>query len=100
MRVVDTDHIKRVVSPGDFGCFVNQHVYTEVLKFDRDLGFVVIAKNAENTLLCMNGGKNLPQAQIDSVTRALNFEAVVSCHDAQIDVQRRNEVRYGLSQAI
>src|SRR5215831_11127563 len=100
MRVVDTDHIKRLVSPGDFDCFVDQHAYTEVLKFYRHFGFVVIAKDAENTLLGMDGGKNRPQARIDSVTLALSFEAVVSCHDAQIDVQRRNEVRYDLSQAI
>src|ERR1700758_1571898 len=100
MRVVDTDHINRLVSPGDFGCFVYQHAYTEVLKFYRNLGFVVIAKDAQNTLLGTDGGKNGPEARIDSVTRALSFEAVVSCHDTQIYVQGRNEVRYNLSQAI
>src|SRR5215469_12410957 len=100
MRVVDTDHIKRLVSPRDFGCFVDQHAYTEVLKLYRNLGFVVIAKDAENTLLGTDVGKNRPQARIDSVTLALSFEAVVSCHDAQVDVQGRNEACYDLSQAI
>src|ERR1700758_3897491 len=100
MRVVDSDHIQGLVSARDFGCFVDQHAYTEVLKFYRNFGFVVIAKNAENTLLGTDAGKNPPHARIDSVTRALSFEAVVSCHVAQIDVQGRNELRYDLSQTL
>src|ERR1700721_1749051 len=100
MRVVDTNQMNRLGSPGDCGCFVDQHAYTEVLKFYRNLGFVVIAKDAQNTLLGTDGGKNRPQARIDSVTPAVSVEAVVSCPDAQIDVQGRNEVRYDLSQAI